>query len=90
VKPPAANSKEAKESQKPIEVVFVVEGDHVKMVPVKRGISDDSYVEITEGLSEGVEVISGGYKSINRELEEAKKINVRDTLDEKKPTDSKS
>ncbi|HUR45002.1 MAG TPA: efflux RND transporter periplasmic adaptor subunit [Candidatus Saccharimonadales bacterium] len=90
VKPPAANSKEAKEAQKPIEVVFVVEGDHVKMVPVKRGISDDSYVEITEGLSEGMEVISGGYKSINRELEEAKKINVRDTLDEKKPTDSKS
>ena len=89
VKGPAANSKEAKEAQKPIEVVFVVEGDHVKMVPVKRGISDDSYVEITEGLSEGAEVVSGGYKSINRELEEAKKINVRDTLDEKKPADAK-
>ncbi len=88
-KAPVLNSKEAKEAQKPVEVVFAVEGDHVKMVPVKRGISDDSYVEITEGLSEGLEVISGGYKSINRELEEAKKITVRDSLDEKKSPNDK-
>src|SRR5436190_357901 len=46
-KTPALNSKEAKEAQKPVEVVFAVETDHVKMVPVKRGISDDAYVEIT-------------------------------------------
>ena len=44
------------------------------MVPVKRGIGDDAYVEIVEGLSEGQEVISGGYKAISRELEEGKKI----------------
>jgi HlyD family secretion protein len=88
-KVPALNSKEAKEAQKPIEVVFVVETDHVKMVPVKRGISDDAYVEITDGLSEGVDVISGSYKAINRELEEAKKITVKDTLDEKKPAADK-
>ena len=29
------------------------------MVPVKRGISDDNYVEIVEGLHEGDEVVSG-------------------------------
>ena len=57
-----------------VEVVFVVEGDKVKMVPVKRGISDDAYVEITEGLTEGQEVVSGGYKAISRELEDGKKI----------------
>jgi HlyD family secretion protein len=55
-------------------VVFLVEGDRVKMAPVKRGISDDAYVEITEGLKEDQEVVSGGYKAINRELEDAKKI----------------
>ena len=43
---------------KPIEVVFVVEGDHVKMVPVKIGISDDTHMEITEGLNEGQEVVT--------------------------------
>lgn len=61
---------------RPIEVVFVVEGDHVKMVPVKRGISDDNYVEITDGLKEGEQVVSGGYKAINRDLADGMKIVV--------------
>jgi HlyD family secretion protein len=61
---------------KPIEVVFVIEGDHVKMVPVKRGISDDNFVEILEGLKDGEEVVSGGYKAINRDLAEGTKVVV--------------
>jgi len=48
--------------------------DNVKMAPIKRGISDDNYMEITEGLHEGDEVISGGYKAISRDLEDGKKI----------------
>lgn len=70
------SDKKPGEAAKPIEVVFVMEGDHVKLAPVKRGISDDSHVEITEGLKEGQEVVSGGYKAISRELEDAKKIKI--------------
>jgi HlyD family secretion protein len=70
------SQKKPDEPPKPIEVVFVVEGDHVKMVPVKRGISDDNYVEILEGLHEGDQVVSGGYKAINRDLEDGKKVIV--------------
>jgi HlyD family secretion protein len=66
--------KKFKDAPKPIEVVFVVDGDHAKMVPVKIGISDESYWEITEGLTDGQEVVSGGYKAISRELEDGKKI----------------
>jgi HlyD family secretion protein len=66
--------RKSKEAPKPIEVVFVVEKDHVKMVPVKIGISDEDYWEITEGLTEGQEVVSGGFKAIGRELEDGKKI----------------
>jgi HlyD family secretion protein len=66
--------KKSSEAPKPIDVVFVVDGDHVKMAPVKRGINDDAYAEITEGLSEGQEIVSGGYKVISRELEDGKKI----------------
>ena len=65
-----------KEPQKPIEVVFILEGDHVKMLPVHRGISDDAFVEITDGIQEGMEIISGGYKAINRELEDGKRVKV--------------
>ena len=54
----------------------MVEGDHVKMAPVKRGISDDNYVEILEGLKAGEEIVSGGYKAINRDLEDGKKVTV--------------
>jgi HlyD family secretion protein len=67
------------ESDKAVEVVFVVDGDKVKARPVKRGISDDAYMEITEGLSEGEEIISGGYKAIARELEDGKAIVIDTT-----------
>jgi len=66
--------KKAKEAPKQVDVVFVVEGDHVKMVPVKIGISDDNYWEVTDGLQEGQEVVSGGYHAISHDLEDGKKI----------------
>lgn len=62
------------EGVKPIEVVFLVHGDAVKMTPVKRGINDDAFAEILDGLKEGDEVVAGGYKAISRELEDGKKI----------------
>jgi len=70
----AAADKKAKEALKPIEVVFVDEGDTAKMVPVKIGISDDNYWEITDGLREGQEVITGGYRAISRDLEDGRKV----------------
>src|ERR1044071_3137682 len=62
------------EAPKQIEVVFLAAGDHARMMPVKRGIADDSYVEIVDGLKEGEDIITGGYKAISRELEDGKKI----------------
>jgi len=62
------------DSQKLMDVVFVVEGDHVKTVPVKIGISDDNYWEITDGLQEGQEIVSGGYRAISCDLDDGKKI----------------
>jgi HlyD family secretion protein len=70
----AKGDKKSKGSAKPVEVVFVLEGDRAKMTPVKIGISDDNYWEITEGLTEGQEVISGSFKAITRELEDARKV----------------
>ncbi len=59
---------------KPVEVVFLADGEKAKMASVKSGISDENFSEIIEGLQEGQEVISGGYKAISRDLEEGKKI----------------
>jgi HlyD family secretion protein len=64
---------------KPIEVVFVVDNGKVKQVAVKRGISDETTVEIISGLSESDEVVSGSYKAINRELEDGSTIKIDNT-----------
>ncbi|MBI3879662.1 MAG: efflux RND transporter periplasmic adaptor subunit [Verrucomicrobia bacterium] len=69
-------AKKKEDARKPIEVVFLSEGTKAKQIPVKRGISDESFVEIVEGLAEGQEVVSGGYKAINRELEDGKLIKL--------------
>lgn len=66
--------KSDKKAAKPREVVFVVDGDKVKQVPVKIGISDDNYWEITEGVSEGQEIVTGNFKAVTRDLEDGKKI----------------
>jgi len=79
----AGENRKPGEAAKAVEVVFTLNSDEVKMVPVKRGVSDDAYVEITEGLPEGLEVVSGGYKAINRELEEGKKIKRGQPVEDK-------
>lgn len=67
-------SKNPGDTNKVSECVFLLDGDHVKLVPVKHGISDETYMEITEGLEEGAEIVTGGYKAINRDLEDGKKV----------------
>ena len=83
-KPPVMEVKRKSETKKPAEIIFVLGSEFVKMKPVKRGISDDSYVEIIEGVEEGQEVVSGSYKAINRELEDGRKIKKGDPSKEGK------
>lgn len=58
------------------DVVFVVQGDHVKAVPVTIGICDDNYWEITSGLTNGEQIVSGGYRAISRDLQDGSKIKI--------------
>ncbi len=69
-----ATVSKGKEPSKPADIVFVVKGDHVEAVPVKIGICDDNYWEITEGLTNGEEIVSGGYRAISRDLNDGSKI----------------
>jgi HlyD family secretion protein len=74
------------EAPKVTEIVFLLNGDTVKSTPVKTGISDDSYIEVTEGLHEGQEIVSGGYAAVSRLLEDGKKVKK----EEKKPEEKKT
>ncbi|MCX8109319.1 MAG: efflux transporter periplasmic adaptor subunit, partial [Verrucomicrobiae bacterium] len=84
----AESAKKAGDRPRPVEVVFVKEGDRVRMVPVKRGISDDNYTEILEGIEEGQEVVCGGAKAISRDLEDGKKVRVGRPKSGKEGTDT--
>ncbi len=78
-----------KSGPKPIDVVFTVAGDKAKMIPVKRGISDESHYEILEGISEGQEIVTGSYKAIARELEDEKLAKVDNSKKDAKPEEKK-
>lgn len=75
-------------NEKPKEIVFVIENNVAKSVEVKRGIADDSYVEIISGLDQNKEVVSGSYKAISRELEDGSKVKVDNV--KHKPNDDAS
>lgn len=64
------------------EVVFVNDNGIAKMRVVKTGIQDVNFMEITEGLKEGDEVITDPYQEVSKKLKDGDKIKVvsRDQL----------
>lgn len=62
--------------QKPKEIVFVVENGVAVKKEVKTGISNDTYIEVIEGIPDGVEVIKGSFKAINKDLDNNMKVKV--------------
>jgi HlyD family secretion protein len=65
-----------KEEKKEVEVVFLVDKGKAKLIPVKPGIQDNSYIEIKEGLKEGQEVIVAPYSAIAKMLKDGDLIEI--------------
>ncbi len=63
VSTPAQPSKD-----EPIVVVFVISEGKASLIPVKTGIQDNTYIEITEGLDEDDEIVVAPYSAISRQL----------------------
>lgn len=70
------------------EYVFVLENEKAVLKKVKTGIQDNTYIEITEGLSDGDEVIIAPYRAVSKTLknhdpvEKVKKEDLFKTEDE--------
>ncbi|HNG62994.1 MAG TPA: efflux RND transporter periplasmic adaptor subunit, partial [Ferruginibacter sp.] len=63
-------------------VVFVIDKDgKVSKQKVKTAIQDINYIEITEGLKDGQEVVTGPYDVVSKTLKEGKKVKVIDKKD---------
>ena len=59
------------------EVVFILGADgKVKKQKVKTGIQDINNIEITDGLKEGDEVVTGPYDVVSKTLKEGDKVKV--------------
>ncbi len=64
-------------NNKPKEVVFITQDNKAKMLEVKTGISDDTYIEIVSGLKGNEDVVSGPYRAISKELEDGSKVSLQ-------------
>lgn len=56
------------------EIVFIYEKGVVKTREVKTGIQDNNYIQITEGLKKGEEVVAGPYRAVSRNLKDGTKV----------------
>lgn len=59
------NAPETAEKPKPVKGVYVLDANKVKFVEVETGITGESDIQITAGLSEGQEVITGPSRILN-------------------------
>lgn len=58
------------------ELVFIIDGEKAYEREVKTGIQDDTYIQITDGLEVGQDVVVAPYRAITKRLEDEKKVNV--------------
>ncbi len=56
------------------EIVFVYQGQKVKLTEVKTGIQDNNYIEIISGLSENQEVVTAPYHIITKRLRDGTSV----------------
>lgn len=69
-RPPEGNERAAEKSRRERlqRVVFLVENEKARLVLVETGIADNAWMEIKEGLQEGVSIVTGPYGTLSRDL----------------------
>jgi HlyD family secretion protein len=72
---------DTEEEDEKIEVVFVKEGEKVKMIKVETGIQNTMHIEILSGLDEGQEVVVAPYTLVSKILKDGQSIEVVDKKD---------
>ena len=68
--------KERERREKLLRVVFIKNGDKVRMQRVETGIADSTYIEIKSGVKPGDEIVSGSYTAISRRLKDGAKVSI--------------
>jgi HlyD family secretion protein len=63
------------------EYIFLIKDGKAKMQEVKTGVQDNTYIQITSGVEEGQEVITGPYRAISKRLKNDDVVKVVDKKD---------
>jgi HlyD family secretion protein len=71
----------SKELDEPLLIAFVCKDNKTYLRQVKTGIQDNNYIQITEGLKEGEEVVAAPYRAISKTLRNKSKVLVVDKND---------
>ncbi|HKH43561.1 MAG TPA: efflux RND transporter periplasmic adaptor subunit [Thermoanaerobaculia bacterium] len=82
-----ANGAETEQTEE-ISVVFVVQDGKARQRPVRTGISDETSVEILDGLKAGDRVVTGPYRAL-RDLRDGEAVKISSPEDEKKDKKNK-
>ena len=77
-RPKDAAEEDKRPKEELIELVFLNQNGKAVAQKVKTGISDFDNIEITEGLKEGQEVISGPFRAVSKSLKNNEIIVVKD------------
>lgn len=65
---------EEKKTKNEVEVVFVRDGEQVRIRKIKTGIQNDKVIEVLEGIKEGEEVVAAPFSAIGRTLKNNTRI----------------
>jgi HlyD family secretion protein len=72
----SAGSKPIVDTDGYVQLVYVVENGKAVARQVKVGIQNEDRIEILDGLKEGVNVVSGSYRAITRDLNDGDAVEV--------------
>src|SRR5262249_30172713 len=75
---PATSELKPGQSKKEIEGVFVLSSNRALFTPVKVGIAGEKYFEVTRGLTDGDQVITGPFASV-RTLKDGDPVKITTT-----------
>jgi len=83
----AKNSDTKKKIEVAQEYVFLYDNGKAKMVKVKSGIQDNTYIQIVDGITEGQEIITAPYREVSKKLkhdDKVKKVEAKDLYSDDK------
>ena len=78
-------TKKTSKSKRPPSVVFAMINKKAVLKEIKVGISDNGFIEVTDGLNDGEEIISGPYMAVSKILQNGLPVKLKKVLE--KPTD---